>query len=96
MKKLLMKKKVYLITIVVALAVVSLVTIISSQIAMGESENELERLEAQRDALVLENEKLSHDLSLDVTDDYIVRLMRKLGYYFPGEQQIIAGEETDE
>lgn len=95
MKHLLMKKKVYLIAICLMLAAVALVTVISTQIASGEKEDELERLLAQKEALLAENEKYQHDLSLDVTDEYIVRIMRKLGYYFPGEEQIIADENHD-
>lgn len=90
MKQLLMKKKVYLITICVAIAAVAIVMVITSQIAIGESDDELQRLTAERDALIVENEKLEHDLNLDVTDEYIVRIMRKLGYYFPGEKQFTA------
>jgi len=96
MKKLLMKKKVYLIAICLMIAAVALVTVISTQIASGEKDEELERLRAQKEALIAENEKYEHDLSLDVTDEYIVRIMRKLGYYFPGEQQIIADKNDEE
>ena len=98
MKHSLMKKKIYLFAICITLAVVALVTVISTQIASGEKEEELERLRAQKEALLAENEKYEHDLKLDVTDDYIVRIMRKLGYYFPGEEQVIAdgNEEKNE
>ena len=96
MKQLLMKKKVYLIAICLMIAAVALVTVISTQIASGEKDEELERLREQKEALIAENEKYEHDLSLDVTDEYIIRIMRKLGYYFPGEEQIIADEESEE
>jgi len=96
MKQLLMKKKVYLIAICLMIAAVALVTVISTQIASGEKDEELARLRAQKEVLIAENEKYEHDLSLDVTDEYIIRIMRKLGYYFPGEEQIIADEDTDE
>ena len=96
MKHLLMKKKVYLIAICLMIAAVALVTVISTQIASGEKEDELARLRAQKDALIAENEKYEHDLSLDVTDEYIIRIMRKLGYYFPGEEQVVAGEDTEQ
>ena len=78
------------------IAAVALVTVISTQIASGEKEDELARLRAQKDALIAENEKYEHDLSLDVTDEYIIRIMRKLGYYFPGEEQVVAGEDTEQ
>lgn len=96
MKHLLMKKKVYLIAICLMIAAVALVTVISTQIASGEKEDELARLRAQKEALIAENEKYEHDLSLDVTDEYIIRIMRKLGYYFPGEEQVVAGEATEQ
>lgn len=96
MKHLLMKKKVYLIAICLMIAAVALVTVISTQIASGEKEDELVRLRAQKEALIAENEKYEHDLSLDVTDEYIIRIMRKLGYYFPGEEQVVAGEDTEQ
>lgn len=96
MKHLLMKKKVYLIAICLMIAAVALVTVISTQIASGEKEDELARLRAQKEALIAENEKYEHDLSLDVTDEYIIRIMRKLGYYFPGEEQVVAGEDTEQ
>ena len=96
MKHLLMKKKVYLIAICLMIAAVALVTVISTQIASGEKEDELARLRAQKEALIAENEKYEHDLSLDVTDEYIIRIMRKLGYYFPGEEQIVAGEGEEQ
>ena len=96
MKHLLMKKKVYLIAICLMIAAVALVTVISTQIASGEKEDELVRLRAQKEALIAENEKYEHDLSLDVTDEYIIRIMRKLGYYFPGEEQVVAGEGTEQ
>ena len=78
------------------IAAVALVTVISTQIASGEKEDELVRLRAQKEALIAENEKYEHDLSLDVTDEYIIRIMRKLGYYFPGEEQVVAGEDTEQ
>lgn len=96
MKQLLMKKKVYLIAICLMVAAVALVTVISTQIASGEKDEELERLRAQKEALIAENEKYEHDLSLDVTDEYIIRIMRKLGYYFPGEEQIVAEDQDEE
>ena len=96
MKQLLMKKKVYLIAICLMVAAVALVTVISTQIASGEKDEELERLRAQKEALIAENEKYEHDLSLDVTDEYIIRIMRKLGYYFPGEDQIVAEDQDEE
>ena len=96
MKHLLMKKKVYLIAICLMIAAVALVTVISTQIASGEKEDELARLRAQKEALIAENEKYEHDLSLNVTDEYIIRIMRKLGYYFPGEEQVVAGEDTEQ
>ncbi|MBR6769322.1 MAG: hypothetical protein IKM34_07545 [Clostridia bacterium] len=96
MKQLLMKKKVYLIAICLMVAAVALVTVISTQVASGEKDEELERLRAQKEALIAENEKYEHDLSLDVTDEYIIRIMRKLGYYFPGEEQIVAEDQDEE
>ena len=96
MKQLLLKKKVYLIAICIMIAAVALVTVISTQIASGEKEDELARLRAQKQALIAENERYEHDLMLDVTDDYIARIMRTLGYYFPGEKQTIASGDDDE
>lgn len=96
MKQLLMKKKIYLFAICLMVAAVALVTVISTQIASGEKDEELARLRAQKEALIAENEKYEHDLKLDVTDEYIIRIMRKLGYYFPGESQIVAGEDEEE
>lgn len=57
MKQLLMKKKVYLIAICLMVAAVALVTVISTQVASGEKDEELERLRAQKEALIAENEK---------------------------------------
>ena len=70
------------------IATVALVTVISTQIALREQEEKLRELQEKRDALLLENEKLVHDLGEDITDQYIVRLMRQLGYYFPGEKNV--------
>ena len=88
-----MKKKVFLWIIGISLATVALVTIITTQIRINDKKEELRELEAKRDVLLKENERLEHDLAIDVTDDYIVQMMRKLGYRFPGETQVIFGED---
>ena len=83
-----MKKKVYFTVIITVVVLVAIVTVISTQIALKKQKAKIAELEAYRSELLLENERLSHDLNEDITDAYIVRLMRKLGYYFPGEKQI--------
>lgn len=91
-----MKKKVFFILIVLAVATVAIVTLISTQIALREEEEKMAELQAMRDALLADNERLEHELSLDVTDEYIIRIMRKLGYYFPGEKHITFTPMTEE
>ena len=83
-----MKKKVLFWVIVLTVVTVALVTVISTQVALQKEKERLRELEAVRDQLLLENERLAHDLNEDITDAYIVRLVRKLGYYFPGEKQV--------
>ena len=83
-----MKKKVLFWVIVLTVVTVALVTVISTQVALQKEKERLRELEAMRDQLLLENERLAHDLNEDITDAYIVRIMRKLGYYFPGEKQL--------
>ena len=83
-----MKKKVFSWIIILTVVTVALVTVISTQIALHKEEERLRELEALRDQLLRDNERLEHDLNEDITDAYIVRLMRKLGYYFPGEKQV--------
>ncbi len=92
-----MKNKVVLYIISICILVVALTTIITVQINISELEEQKERLEAQKELLVDENERLEHDIAQDVTDEYIIRIMRKLGYYFPGEKVGIANSpENDE
>lgn len=91
-----MKKKVFFWIIMLTVATVALVTIISTQIALKEQEERVRQLEEMREQLVLDNERLSHDLNEDITDAYIVRIMRKLGYYFPGEKNITFTPTTEE
>lgn len=83
-----MKKKIWFITIITVVVLVAIVTVISTQIALSREKERIRELEAMRDALLFENERLSHDLNEDITDDYIIRMMRRLGYYFPGESQV--------
>ena len=83
-----MKKKVFLWIACIVVACVALAMIITTQIRINDAEEERKKLEAERDALLAENERLEHDLNMDVTDEYIIRMMRKLGYYFPGEESI--------
>ena len=83
-----MKKKVWFIVIIAVVVLVAIVTVISTQIALKKERERISELEAVRDKLLLENERLTHDLNEDITDSYIVRMMRKLGYYFPGEKQV--------
>ena len=83
-----MKKKIWFITIITVVVLVATVTVISTQIALAKERERIRELEAMREALTLENERLTHDLNEDITDAYIVRIMRKLGYYFPGEKQL--------
>lgn len=83
-----MKKKIWFITIITVVVLVATVTVISTQIALAKERERIRELEAMREALALENERLTHDLNEDITDAYIVRIMRKLGYYFPGEKQL--------
>lgn len=83
-----MKKKVLVWIIILTVVVVALVTIISTQIALSREEERIRELEALREELLADNERLSHDLAAEVDDSYIVRLMRRLGYYFPGEKQL--------
>lgn len=83
-----MKKKVFSWIIILTVVTVALVMVISTQIALHKEEERLRELEALRDQLLRDNERLEHDLNEDITDAYIVRLMRKLGYYFPGEKQV--------
>ena len=83
-----MKKKVFFWIIILTVTVVAIVTVISTQIARHEEEERLAELEAYRDQLLADNERLEHDLNEKVTDSYIIRLMRRLGYYFPGEKEI--------
>ena len=66
MKQLLMKKKVYLIAICLMIAAVALVTVISTQIASGEKDEELERLRAQKEALIAELEAYKKSLIFEV------------------------------
>ena len=90
-----MKKKLFLWVIGLTVALVAIATVITSQIKISEQEKQYEKLEAVRDGLLEENERLEHDLGLDVTDEYIVRMMRKLGYYFPGEKNITFTKTPD-
>ena len=83
-----MKKKIWFIMIITVVVLVATVTVISTQIALAKERERIRELEAMREALTLENERLTHDLNEDITDAYIVRIMRKLGYYFPGEKQL--------
>ena len=83
-----MKKKVWFLIIIAVVVLVAIVTVISTQIALSKERERIRELEAMRDHLLLENERLLHDLDEDITDAYIVRIMRKLGYYFPGEKQL--------
>lgn len=83
-----MKKKVWFIIIITVVVLVAIATVISTQIALSKEKERIRELEAMRDGLLLQNERLTHDLNEDITDAYIVRIMRKLGYYFPGEKQI--------
>ena len=83
-----MKKNVWLIIIIAVVVLVAIVTVVTTQIALQKEKERIATLEAYRDSLVLENERLLHDLDADITDEYIIRIMRKLGYYFPGEKQI--------
>ena len=83
-----MKKKIWFITIITVVVLVATVTVISTQIALAKERERIRELEAMREALALENERLTHDLNEDITDAYIVCIMRKLGYYFPGEKQL--------
>ncbi len=87
-----MKSKIFTRIILLAVVTVALVTIISSRITISEQEKKMARLEAQKEALLAENERLEHDLASDVTDEYIIRIMRQLGYYFPGEKQFTVTE----
>lgn len=83
-----MKKKVWFIIIITVVVLVAIATVISTQIALSKEKERIRELEAMRDGLLLQNERLTHDLNENITDAYIVRIMRKLGYYFPGEKQI--------
>ena len=93
-----MKTKMLLRIICLTVIVGALAIIISSRIAAYENEKKIAKLEAQKEALLLENQRLEHDLNEDITDAYIIRIMRKLGYYFPGEKNITVSdpEETTE
>ena len=83
-----MKKRIWFTVIITVVVLVAIVTVVSTQIALSKERARIAELEAYRDSLLLENERLTHDLSEDITDAYIIRIMRKLGYYFPGEKQI--------
>ncbi len=83
-----MKKKIWFLIIITVVVLVAIVTVISTQIALSKEKERIRELEILRDQLLLENERLTHDLNEDITDAYIVRMMRKLGYYFPGEKQL--------
>ena len=83
-----MKKKIWFIIIIAVVVLVAIVTVISTQVALSKEKARIRELEAMRDELLLENERLTHDLNEDITDAYIIRLMRRLGYYFPGERQV--------
>ncbi len=83
-----MKKNLFFAIIIAVILSVAIITIISTQIALQEEKERLRELEALRDRLLLDNERLTHDLEEDITDAYIIRKMREMGYYFPGEKQI--------
>lgn len=87
-----MKKKVFLWIICLTVACVALAIIITTQLRLNDTEETIRELEAQRDRLLAENERLEHDLNQDITDAYIIRMMRKMGYYFPGEEVVVFGD----
>lgn len=89
-----MKKHLFLWVIVITIAMVSLVSAITLTLQYNESEKERKALETRRDLLAEENERLAHDLEREITDEYIIALMRKLGYAFPGEKVLIYSPDT--
>lgn len=81
-----MKNHFLLWVIVITIALVSLVSVISLTLQYREVEKERAALQRRLAELMAENERLEHDINLDVTDEYIIAMMRKMGYYFPGEK----------
>lgn len=90
-------KKTVILAVVLLLAVFAVATIVSIQFEINDMKEQKEALEAQKAALLAENEKMEHDISMPVGDEYIIAIMRKLGYRFPDEEKItFDSEQTGE
>lgn len=88
MERKIVVKRVVFWVIAALLAAFAIASIIGIQFEINDRQEQKEALEAEKEALVAENERMEHDISMPVGDEYIIAIMRKLGYRFPGEDKI--------